>query len=348
MADINIPLSMDRATQTRQWVNNDRYPDAQFVRYLVQDSNQLFRWRTKEIGHFAINPFFIPSAAGTRNRWRFSWHSSPLAKYVQFVMVVASARGSSADPYARLSLFSGTSTLIGTTDFHYGASSGSPPDTPAYFGVSFGMFGTGNSLTTIPADTDLHGVLIDSDSRLVAAMVYEISCESTTGNGYVDDTIQAHSQILDSLRQSLTEKLRTQWKRGASGLWNWCVDDETTPRTTTSLTFKNAIDNSTSAMGASVPSFKLDLAHRSTDRRVTVPCVFKAYAKQSSGSGGTIQLRRGDNTAIASLTINSSTAGWYSTTVNLAASEDTYAPYYASDGIQTTTLYACSMYQYET
>jgi hypothetical protein len=353
VSSLNIPASMDLALQSLRWVHNERYPDALFVSGLIEDTNQLLRLRSKEIGRFCCGVGAIPGpVVGARTRWRFAWHSSPKAKYCYVVFVSAYARTGTTnlDPYAKLKIMSGVSTLVGTCEYHSGAGAVSPvpPDTPAYFSISYNILNDGVAAVTIPADTELHGFVEDNYSRIVAAVVYEVSAESDTANGYVEHAHAVHSPIVDGTRQDLTTALRTQWKRGAAHLWNWCVDDETTPRTRTANTYLNLIDSaSTDMTSAGVVSAKLDLANCSTLRRGTVPCRLRVNAKMSSGTG-TVRLMRGsDNTTITTININSATQGWFDADINLVANQDTYSLFFASDGTHTLTVYAASLYQYE-
>src|SRR5690606_488068 len=86
-------------------------------------------------------------------------------------------------------------------------------------------------ISGVPADTTIFGKFIDGiGARLVSATVHEVSLPVSASNGYVvPPQVAATAPIYDARRKTMYELATKLWKRGAAHLWNWTVDDQSTP-----------------------------------------------------------------------------------------------------------------------
>lgn len=352
-----VPQYLRVAMQTNKHLRNGNfYPAAENHRYLMDEANRIAAWRVKELASFSCPISAIPVISATaRTRWRAYVHTSPFAKYIWARFVIAqspqldAAGGgighASADPFAQLLVEQTNGTDVGTAVRHYGAIfDDTVNDTPGGFDLSRRKLSA-----TISGDTDyLLTVSDEQGARLVACSVYEVCKELDTTNGYLDSSmIVADGPILDNQLSSQLSILRNAWKRGASPLFNFASNTDATAPATSSTTNVNVID-AAGTVSAATPGWTLDLANRSTVRRSTVPCVFAVYAK-SSTSNGTVTLRDSAGSTIASVSITSSVAAWYTATCNLPASAAKYDLHHKNgSGLGSNTTYAASLFQYET
>ena len=345
MTSLNIPRQARRALQTQQWVVNGRYPDASMYTLLAADANHCARYLTKQIFTWSTPIANIPTAA-TQTRWRFAFHTSPMVRIIWCRAVLGQCDSTAGtDCYATVTIKTTGGSTIGTCEFHFG-SSDSQFDTPAYFGIMTGPLSDSGSLADVTTDADLVGEVTDTSSRIVALSVWEEALASDDGNGYLPDSFTVDTPIFDNARERITTLLRNQWKSGGQQLINWTVDKDSSALTRTSATAVNVIDGTSTAPSSSTPGFTLDLSHRSTVRRTTVPCKFAAYSGMSLGGTGAVELVDSTNTVKASIAIPASNA-WVYTTVSLPASSAKYDLRFKSDGTHTANLFAISLYEYE-
>ena len=344
-----------KALTTNQWARNGRYPDAAFHGGLAARTNQLLRWRTKEVFSYEVPIANIPTGATLRSRFRF--HSSTHARYLftRFVGALTGSTGSDPiedqDVYSKLT-FDNAGVTVGEAAFHIGAVAGTAggffTDAPAYMGWADVALNDGSgNLIEIPADTDLNGLFTDvNEGRLVAASVYEVSLEPTVANGYLVGGQVAQSPIYDEDRGDLTVALRNALKRNGAMLLDWYVDKELVPRTRVSATALNVVDNTSTTISAATPGWTIDLRNRNRLSATTVPCVFAAYAKMSSGTGN-VKLIDSSSVVVAQVNVNSSTAQWWTTTVNLPATNAKYDILINGNGAGTLSAYAACLFRYE-
>lgn len=347
MTTINVKPPL----QPLQYARNGKYPDAYYQAEMAELANHLALYRQKEIARFGMTVGVIasPSSTTDRPRWRTRYRSSPnvgavacqgsLALSVQTLGEFETE----AAPYAKIEFDTG-GAAVATGLLYYGQAS-TASSIPDDLGVIFTLVrDADDEIWTPTADTLYNVTVTDARSRIAALTLNEVSLtlESPWSEGYADGT-----PILDLHRQELIAGARLMWKRQAAPLCTWTVDDQAAPRTRTSATACNLIDNSSTAVATSTPGYTIDCRNRSTVGRTTVPCVFEAYAKMGSfATEGAIQLRASDDSVLATLTINSTTAAWYTTTVSLPATLAKYDLYFVSNGAATLSAYAACLRQY--
>lgn len=338
-----------------KYVRNGLVPHATFETDLAYSTNYAAAVRGKELFRYACPLASIPSSDGsTRNRWRFAAHTGPTVKFLRCMLLAALQ--DTGDPVFSPKITvhitnADESTTYGTGVVHFGANNtaATPSDVPSEFG--WGEV----QINNVPADTDIYGRFEEDDGgRLIAASVCERALEVTSANGYVvPGPVAVQSPIYNDRRQALYDLGVDVWKQGAGHLFNWTVDDQASPRTNASATFKNVVDNDDT--GADGPTWRIDTGYCGTRARATaVPCVFAVYAKMSgSTDSGEVSISRTGGSIVGStITVSGTTAQWYTTTLNLPADIDDYYvefanPDFSSGAGETISVYAVSLFQYK-
>lgn len=329
-----------------QWAKNGQYPDSFLQNELADLGNKIALYRGKEIFRYYSHSLATGGPnTDERVRWRFAFRASPYCNAIGAVawMAQTDPESDTFGVYSRLRIQDSTPTTLGDAEFHYGYAATASANLDVLSPV-FQLLTNSGSIADPVAGTEYFGTVSDFQGRIVAISVFEMSINNTAPftEGYAQGT-----PILDTDRQTLTAGARLLWKQGAAHLMNWTVDIAGTPRTRSSGTFVNAIDNSSTAISAASPGFTLDLRNRSTVRRGTVPVTFRVYGSAAAGTGGRVHLMDSSSTSVAFID-NITTAGWYSATANLPATLAKYDLMYAGDGTNVFSFMHASLYQYTT
>lgn len=291
------------------------------------------------------------SVVGTRARWRFAFHTGPynLSLICRAVMYPQTSNPGS-DAYAKLDIYSDASetTLVSTTEFHYGSN---PVDALRTSGWQF-LKTVDKTVEGLTADTDYYCRVSDVDYGLIQSLaIGEIQSMTESYDGYLPQNFTAESQILDEYRQNLVAPMPTLWKRGGTKVWNWTVDNvQTSPVTHATATATNVIDDTSTTYGAAIPGPTFNMTGKARlSQPLGVPCVMKVYLACSSASNGVVHLRDSAGAVVATCTNNlgAGVGGWISSgAFNLPATE---SKYYLTQQTAAGTLstYACSIYEYE-
>jgi len=347
MTAIMVPRWEWRAIETFRWLRNGRVPDSWFQEVLTEETNKLAAWYTKEVCSLSVPIANIPTAGGTVNRWRHRWFSGPFAERALVRAIVArpyDGAGSPAQGGAlRWEVKNEDAVSTSSVERDYGTVSPSGPST------------TPDSMRIIDLTIDLSpstnysGLFVDLEfGHVVSVCVKELSLPASIENGYARQGFAFGSPIQDADRSAVATMLSAMWRHGAAHLMNWSVSVESSPRTRTSATAINAVDNSSTTVSVNSPGYTLDLRFRNRLKDTTVPVRFHAYAKQSAGTG-VIRLKDSGGSTVASVNVNSSTAQWWTTTASLPNTRAKYDLTLESDGgVNTCSLYAASLYQWET
>jgi hypothetical protein len=348
MSTVIVPQYAQRALPTNRWMRNGRYPDASVQNLLASQANHAAKFLTKEVFSYSCPLASIPSS-DDRDRWRFAWRSGPYARYLWMHVVYMANHTDPLGADAVLTVASGVSA-IGTATVTYNHAPGS--DTPAYLGTGDALLESAGAVVELTANTEYQGLVSDVDGRLVAISVFETSIEATTANGFVSD-VQGGAPIFDEDRADVTAILRNMWKQGGAHLLNWTVDNQASPRTTTSATEANLIDTALtggSSYGPNAPGFLIDFSNRTRLKDGGPKIEVWVYASKGT-SNGIVQLVTDSSDAIAAVTI-SGTAAWYSiaATVDVGLFSDAanaFCHLLFSSGGGTLSVYAVSVYQFE-
>lgn len=321
-----------------RWCDNGMLVQAGLQSGLVKRLNQTLRWRTKEIFRYVgqVNSIATSAGASERFRWRHAAHTGTYTDKLGVYFLMAPQRVGSGDPYSQFKINGG-----GSLTHHYGNTGGSPPDFPLYFGHSYQEI-------DVAADTDYEFTWSDfADGRLISGLVFEISSAPTVSGPYINRNVAVLSPIQDGEREDPMDAATDAWKRNGAHCFNFTTDIDADARTRTSTTDINLVDNSSTTISAATPGFTLDMRYK--DRRgggAEVPIVFKAYGKTAGGGTGHVYLKDSAGNVKATLNINSATDAWYSTTAVVDALEGKIDVHYDGDGVNLTTVRACSVYEY--
>lgn len=329
-------------------------PDATVYQQMAVQANQLAAYCTKEICRFSI-PIASMTASGgggINNRWRHYWHSGPFAEFVYIRALLAPGNGDPGDAVATWEVTDEDAPgALGTATIHFGsAKSGGVTDTPAHFAIANATLESSGTIIPITADTNFSGLFREPTSgvpaRYVGVVAYEVSTLPNTTSFYVPQGFTAGYPVLDSTSERLTTLLRDMWKQGAAHLFNWSVPDQGTPRTRTSASAINAVDNSSTSVSVNSPGWTIDLRKRNRLNATTVPCKFAVYASQSAGTG-IVRLKDSGGSTVVSINVTGA-ASWLTASVNLPNTRAKYdLTYEGGGGANQISLHAASLFQYE-
>lgn len=326
-----------------RYARNGLLPHAVFETELGNSLAFAARIRVKSLLSWFVPFADIPSDSGsTRTRWRAAAHTSPMCRRLRAVVYLAQQDSADATEAgcAVYATNADASTTYGSGTYQFGTSSTGTTnaDVPSEFSI-------GEIVISAPADTDIFLRVDDTGKgRLISCTIYEEGLPIWTGNGYPQSQVAVTSPILDDRRAAMLQLATNLWKRGAAHLWNWSRDLQSSPLTVVATTL-NVIDGTSSTVSAATPGATIDLRYCRTRSVSTVPCVFAAWASMSAGSGEILLKDSGGNT-LATLTINSSTAAWYTTTVDLPAALAKYDVLASNAAAGTLSVGAFSLYQY--
>lgn len=331
--------------QPFKFVRNGKYPDADMRNLMAGLGNHVSMFRMKEIASFGQTTSVIasPASVDERPRWRTRYEPSPYAVcvLVKAWLAQSALEDAGADPYALVTLDNGTDT--GTCELHYGAAAvedANPDHDAVLFGAVFESPGV--YLAPNPA-TQYKVTVSDFQSRIIACSIFEGSINQVApfSEGFAVST-----PILDEHIRQLITGARNMWKQQGAPLFTWSVDDQSAPRTRTSATEINIIDNSSTGIAADKPGFTVDLRNRARVSTGTVGVRFRVWAKTASGSAGVVKLYDSDGVVAATVDTISTTEQWYETTAELPATRAKYDIHYAGDGTNQVSVYAVNCVQY--
>lgn len=340
------PLSLETPAplQPARYVRNGLVPHATFESHLATSLNFVAASRPKELFRYYGNVSSIPTGTpSARTRWRFAAHTGPQLRQLRAVVVaLPSDKGATAS--AKLYITNATaSTTYATGEFVFGSTLGTSAVPSAFVAGEI-------VLTGVPADTDIYGRFEDlSDGRLISASVVEEYLPLLPGNGYVlPPQVPVKGPIYDNRYEDELTLARNVWRRGAAHLLNWSSNTDATAPTTTSSSYKNIVNNSSTSVSAASPGYYLDLRYCCTRARSAVPVKMWAYGSTTSGSSNEVGLFDASGTLIGSINGFSSTPGWLSTTIDMSSNGDKYDIMFKSNGSATFSVNAVSIGQYAT
>lgn len=335
--------SIPQLIQHRRDTLNGHYPSATFYRRVTDGMNHLTAYRHKQVfGRSVQLGDASYGAAGTNTiaRWRF--RSGHGAKYARIILVLGrdNTGGVAGDPTVSV-------TIGGTTSgpHAWGQSPTATDDAPDDWRIV-------NDVVDITPNTAYSCSISAVDyARVLAVAVYELGDETIdeATDYYSGEAFGADSPIFDASQERILGGLSNLWRHNGGTVCHWGRRDGSA-RTRTSATAANLPDGSTTgAPSAATPGWTLDLTYRATEGRATVPVEIAAYGAMSAGSGvsGTVVLVDSGGTTVATVTVNSNTAGWFTTAALLPATVDKYDLKFASDGVNTLSVYAVSLNEWE-
>ncbi len=355
MTAISISKAARRPVQVGRHVRNGFRPVSEFQDVIAELAGHGASVRTKVVarhhGSLATgdNGSAIPNSATLgvdRTRARFAWHAGPYAQYlfVRFTLAPQN-NGSATSPYVRLRVRDADNLIVGDAFGRGGAATGATdkPDELVVRATTLVVSDTDTTIVELTPDTDYFAEITEHDyGRLQSFVAYEVSLIPDTDNGYPSRSAAVGSSVLDADREDPTVMLRRLWRRGGAHLWNWWCDLDSEARNTTSSTYKNLIDD-TSTTTTSAPGVRLNLLKRNRLKDDgMIPVVLKVYADDTDGS---VRLVDSTGTTMLECDIDDG-EGWYAVQGELPASDAKYLLHYGTS--DDLTVYATSLYQCDT
>lgn len=332
-----------------RWCANGQLVGPYLPGWFADYTNRILRFRGKEYySGGGLVQGILSSSDPDRTRGRFACHSSTHVKGAWVWTISATANlppvggggGNAPDPLVRVTLTDGAG-FTETAEHRFGLNLATTTDMPNTWGQGFYY------IDGVPKDTPLFGLIEDIDgSRMISVCVFEDAEICDTANGYFSASgYSVGSPIYDADRSGVMVALTEAWKNNAAQCFNWHVDVASSPRSRTSSTHVNVLDDSSTTFTSAIPGWTLDMQYKETLSSGGVPITFKAWASQASGTGS-IRLVDSAGATIVQLSPNSSTPQWWSGTAVIPATEARYFIMYAGDNTNAITLVAASVYEY--
>jgi hypothetical protein len=348
-----VPRSATPPIQWRKFCKNGDAPSAQFVNLLHEATNQAVVHRTRQLFWAAGAKSMLASTSSSRARYRFAFRTSTyMHSLMAFVtMQPPTSANGGLNSYVRLKVFSDTAeaTAVATVDFYYGSS---PLGTAALGITGWSVAKTvALPVTGLSPNTDYYGTFYDEQGcRLQTATVIEMQSMTEGNDGYLPQSLNQDSEVLSVYRQEVATIQKQLWKYSGAHVFNWTVDDGSTPLTFNGIAATNIIDQSSTTISANTPGLTLDMRHK--DRLMQpsgVPVIMKVFADEPYG---TVYLKDSAGATVASLTGWGATPSWRSVTFNLPATLAKYDLHAAEnlgagDGTTPFHLYAAACWEYE-
>lgn len=333
---------LDKIPQIIDWHRdalNGLYPSANFYRRIVDGLNHLTAHRHREVyamaAHLGDSTYHY---SGTTTIARFRFRAGYGATRVRVRMLLGRdiAAGTSSTPTAKVT--------IGATDigpFSYGQSAVNTDDEPDALAVF-----TGEADIT-PGTAYACAVVTTDHARVMGLSVVELGDETIDRavNYFSRLAPAAGTEIFAADFGRLSEGLSKIWRQNGGTCAHWGRKGGVS-RTRSTASAVNLIDGTSTTPSATTPGWSLDLSYRATQGRATVPCELAVYGSVPAGTG-TVNLVDSGGTAVIAVTVNSSTAQWFTASGLLPASAAKYDLHLVGDGTNTTTVYAASLTEWE-
>ena len=341
--------------QVRQYCINGYPPSAQYWNQLNEATNQAALYRAKQVfhatGRVGIGGAGIESStASGRNRWRFAFTTGPYTTRLMAMAALAPPdSGFGVASAGRLRIYSDAteSTTVDTAWFYYGANPGGTSASTGWQHVRVQLL----PIEGLTANTAYYGLWDDQVyGRLISATVFELPSLTEGISGYLPQSLNADSEVLDVYRENVATVQKAIWKQQGSHLICWTVNVQSSPFTIASATPTNLVDGTSTTYSSSIPGFTLDMQYRDRLSQTSgVPVTLKVCASQSSGATGRVYLKDSTGATVLSITDGwTASAAWQSTTGYLPATEDKYYLVADNNSGGTLSVYAVSLYEYET
>lgn len=332
--------------QITRWIRNGKHPNALLESMLGEAMNQAAMFRTKQpfswstISGAGGTP--ASAGAGSRNRWRFAFHTGPYTQAVNVIVMMQSQNtGLDSDAYAQLDLTNAAGTTSET--FHYGNS----PYASATYGID--AMAMVQKIVLVTPDTDYTGLFTDVDNgRIFSACVFELASLTQNFNGYLPQNFTAMGPIFSQYRENLATVGRNLWRRGAAHVLNFTSDVDANAPGTAGVTPLNILDTTVSTIDPTTPGFTIDMTGKARLSQSTgVPVVMRVFANSAVGTGSVFFKNSAGATLMSIADTWTPGQSWQTVTGMLPAGVDKYDIQLAGDASFVFTVYAVSIYEYE-
>lgn len=339
--------------QWRKFCLNGVAASAQFQNLLNEATNQAVVQRTRQLFTAACRPDLYTFAAGSASRasFRFAFRTGTYHSRLHAFVTMQPPRAANGNSpsYVRLKIFSDTAeaTAVTTTDFYYGAS----PQGVGVINASGYRVAKTVSLPVVglSPNTNYYACFYEQDyGSLQTATVIEMQSMTEHFDGYLPTNLNQDSEVVSTYREKIATIQKNLWKNSGRSLINWTVADGTAPLTRTSATAINIVDGTSTAVSVSTPGYTLDMRYKTRVSQSTIPGVIKVFGKGSVATIGSVTLKDSTGATLATVSGFGTTASWLSTTFNMPSTLSKYDLHFSSNGANTFSLYAVSIYEFET
>jgi hypothetical protein len=327
------------AVDELDWCKNGDAPQAEFVAMAIRRLRRHYRYDGKTVFYWPGEFAWPAGAAGSRTRWRFQCHTGTRTARFACFWAIAHSTIVTTDSYCSILATNVTAGTTETLTVNVGA-----VENPKGTQLSLGECWMGTSYIDALPDTQYTFRFRDTGgARVVAATIWEVA--STTPEAY--PFVSAATPIVNAHRTMLLEGVTNALANNGSHIFNWSVDLGASPRSTTSATSRNLIDNSSTAVSAATPGFIPQLSNCKTLMQSGVPVVFAAFGEKPAAGDGFVELKDDTGAVVLSITVTSAAAeGWFSVTGFLPASDtEKYDVHFRRATGGTLTVNAVSLYQ---
>ena len=323
---------------------NGMYPATSFYGRLQHAHNHLVRLRHKTVIQRSWrlgNKSY--SGASSTNLARFRWRSTYGAEYVRIIMIQAVSVAATGDPRTEIEFVNVTDAVTTTAGPWQGfidtLSTGDEPET-------WRIVTDSHAIT--PGKVYTATIKTYDSCRPMAILVQEV------GGGTIRESVNYYSAanmvsdapIFDATREKILGGLGAMYRQNGGLQVNWANADGSA-RTRSSATAINIIDNATTGTPTgATPGYSCDLRYRNSSSRTGVPVELAVYGSVPAGSG-TVKVIDTAGTTHLTCTVNNATPQWFTATGTITASDLKFDFQITGDGVNTLSVYAVSLVEYE-
>jgi hypothetical protein len=325
------------------WCKNSDAPHAGFITRLLGRLLESERKDTKELFSAAGSASWQTGALASRTRWHHEFRTGTGVSRIAIVFVVAPPTAKTSTSSCTYSLTNVVAATTTTASVKTGAA-----DSAAAAVVPLGDCFIGVKYLDVAPSTRYQAKFDEvGHCRLVAAVVYELP--ATTPAAY--PVLSASSPIYAAHRTRLLGGVTDALNNNGSVLFNWQAELPTSaPRSSTSTTARNIVDDTSTTVSASTPGFIPPLANARTLMQAGTAVVMSVYGTPPSSGNGVVTLKDSSGTVLITVTLTAGGgAGWYTASGVLPATDGLkYDVHFgrATVGAQPVTVGAVSIYQY--
>lgn len=336
-------LQFPKLIHWKRDARNGYAPAAPFYSSAVTALNHLTAYGGRQVfsRSWCLTTSTTTSASGTTNLARFRFRAKPGATRLTFIVHMGLTDPSATDPRVEIDVTVSGGATTTLDAIHYGLTAASASLVPSTWFYTDRHADIAGEVT--------YEVLIKAIdyARVLSIVAYEqtdLTVQEST-DYYSGLSAAAGVPIYDQYRERLLVGASQMYRRQGGTLWHW-GNRGGTANTRTSATKINLIDvTSTGTPTTAHPGVYLNNANRYTASRTTVPYELAVYAS-CTGSSGFVYLTDTSGVDVATITVTGA-ASWLTTTVNLPNTDAFYALRFAGDGVNTVSVYAVSLMEWE-
>ena len=323
---------------------NGMYPATSFYGRLQHAHNHLVGYRHKTVfqRQWRLGNKTYSGASST-NLARFRFRTGYGAAYLRIVMLQCVANTSTGDPRTEIELVNVTDAVTTTAGPWQGfIDTTSTGDEPSTWRI------VTDTIAVTPAKVYTATIKTYDSCRPMSILVMEIGSGTITEavDFYSATNVVSDAPIFDATRETILGGLGSMYRQNGALQINW-ANGNGAALTRSSATPVNVVNNSsTGTPTAATPGYSCDLRYRNSSSRTGVPVELAVYGSIPAGSG-TVRVIDTAGTTHLTATVNSATPGWFTATGTITASDLKFDLQFAGDGVNTLSVYAVSLVEYE-